>query len=97
MCWLALVFPFPSENDKANQDRGYMNVLGYISIYASTIYAATLILGATISIGSDGNFTATKYQNYGMFVATTLLTFSMTWYVQFPCSFDIFLSPQLQG
>jgi hypothetical protein len=25
------------------------------------------------------------------------LTFSMTWYVQFPCSFDIFLSPQLQG
>ena len=55
-----------------------MNVLGYISIYASTIYAATLILGATCSIGSDGAFVATKYQNYGMFVATTLLTFGMT-------------------
>ncbi|EHK97872.1 putative Uncharacterized amino-acid permease C11D3.08c [Glarea lozoyensis 74030] len=40
MCWLA----------------GYMNVLGYISIYASTIYAATLILGATCSIGTDGAF-----------------------------------------
>lgn len=62
MCWLA----------------GYMNVLGYISIYASTIYAATLILGATCSIGSDGAYVATKYQNYGMFVATTLLTFGMT-------------------
>jgi amino acid transporter len=55
-----------------------MNVLGYISIYASTIYAATLILGATCSIGSDGFYVATKYQNYGMFVATTLLTFGMT-------------------
>lgn len=62
MCWLA----------------GYMNVLGYISIYASTIYAATLILGATISIGSDSTFVATKYQNYGMFAATTFLTFAMT-------------------
>ncbi|KAA8569742.1 hypothetical protein EYC84_001325 [Monilinia fructicola] len=39
MCWLA----------------GYMNVLGYISIYASTIYAATLILGATLKI--LGNWT----------------------------------------
>lgn len=57
---------------------GYMNVLGYISIYASTIYAATLILGATCSIGSDGVYVATKYQNYGMFAATTLLTFLMT-------------------
>lgn len=55
-----------------------MNVLGYISIYASTIYAATLILGATCSIGSDGVFVATKYQNYGMFAATTFLTFGMT-------------------
>ncbi|CAG8950004.1 hypothetical protein HYFRA_00004337 [Hymenoscyphus fraxineus] len=62
MCWLA----------------GYMNVLGYISIYASTIYAATLILGATCSIGSDGVFVATKYHNYGMFVATICLTFAMT-------------------
>lgn len=55
-----------------------MNVLGYISIYASTIYAATLILGATISIGTDGAFVPNKYHNYGMFVATTLLTFGMT-------------------
>lgn len=62
MCWLA----------------GYMNVLGYISIYASTIYAATLILGATCSIGSDGVYVATKYQNYGMFAATAFLTFGMT-------------------
>ncbi|KAH7350739.1 amino acid permease-domain-containing protein [Rhexocercosporidium sp. MPI-PUGE-AT-0058] len=62
MCWLA----------------GYMNVLGYLSIYASTIYAATLILGATCSIGSDGTWFATKYHNYGMFAATTLLTFGMT-------------------
>lgn len=62
MCWLA----------------GYMNVLGYISIYASTIYAATLILGATASIGSDGTFVPTKYHNYGMFAATTFLTFGMT-------------------
>jgi amino acid transporter len=57
---------------------GYMNVLGYISIYASTIYAATLILGATCSIGSDGAFIATKYHNYGMFTATICLTFAMT-------------------
>jgi len=62
MCWLA----------------GYMNVLGYISIYASTIYAATLILGAICSIGSNSVFVATKYQNYGMFAATTFLTFGMT-------------------
>ncbi|RDW79859.1 hypothetical protein BP6252_04497 [Coleophoma cylindrospora] len=62
MCWLA----------------GYMNVLGYISIYASTIYAATLILGAIISISTDGAFVASKYHNYGMFVATTFLTFGMT-------------------
>lgn len=55
-----------------------MNVLGYISIYASTIYAATLILGASCSIGSDGTYVATKYQNYGMFAATTILTFGMT-------------------
>jgi amino acid transporter len=61
-----------------NYYSGYMNVLGYISIYASTIYAATLILGATCNIGSDGAFVATKYHNYGMFVATTLLTFVMT-------------------
>ncbi|KAF4633009.1 hypothetical protein G7Y89_g5115 [Cudoniella acicularis] len=61
MCWLA----------------GYMNVLGYISIYASTIYAATLILGATVSIGNP-NFVATQYQNYGIFVATIFLTFAMT-------------------
>ncbi|KAL3424067.1 amino acid permease [Phlyctema vagabunda] len=62
MCWLA----------------AYMNVLGYISIYASTIYAATLILGATISIGTDGGFLPNKYHNYGIFVATVLLTFGMT-------------------
>lgn len=55
-----------------------MNVVGYISIYASTIYGATLILGATASIGSDGAFAATKYENYGMFAATILLTFVMT-------------------
>ncbi|KAG9232890.1 amino acid/polyamine transporter I [Amylocarpus encephaloides] len=62
MCWLA----------------GYMNVLGYISIYSSTIYAATLILGASISIGSDRSFAASKYHNYGIFAATILLTFVMT-------------------
>lgn len=56
----------------------YMNVLGYISIYASTIYAATLILGAMASIGSGEVFVATKYENYGMFAATILLTFAMT-------------------
>lgn len=54
-----------------------MNVLGYISIYASTIYAATLVLGAAISIGHE-TFVANKYHNYGMFAATTLLTFGMT-------------------
>lgn len=62
---------------QANISSGYMNVLGYISIYASTIYAATLILGATCSIG-EPSFVATKYQNYGMFAATTFLTFAMT-------------------
>lgn len=55
-----------------------MNVLGYISIYASTIYAATLILGAICSISTDTAFVATKYENYGMFAATTILTFGMT-------------------
>ena len=53
-------------------------MLGYVTIYSSTIYAATLILGATCSIGSDGSYVATKYENYGMFAATTLLTFAMT-------------------
>lgn len=61
-----------------NVSSGYMNVLGYISIYASTIYAATLILGATINIGTEGAFVASKYHNYGMFAATTFLTFGMT-------------------
>jgi hypothetical protein len=55
-----------------------MNVLGYISIYSSTIYAATLILSATITIGSPDGFVTTKYQNYGIFAATTFLTFGMT-------------------
>jgi hypothetical protein len=62
MCWLA----------------GYMNVLGYISIFASTIYGATLILVAAISIGSDQVWTSTKYENYGIFAATTILVFGMT-------------------
>ncbi|CZT41404.1 probable UGA4 GABA permease-also involved in delta-aminolevulinate transport [Rhynchosporium secalis] len=62
VCWLA----------------GYMNVLGYISIYASTIYAATLLLGATIAIGRDETWFTSKYHNYGMFAAMTLLTFGMT-------------------
>jgi amino acid permease len=55
-----------------------MNVLGYISIYASTIYAATLILGATVSIGSGQVFVPNQYHNYGMFAATIILTFFMT-------------------
>jgi amino acid transporter len=55
-----------------------MNVLGYISIYASTIYAATLILGAIASIGSGMNFVADKNMNYGMFAATNILLFFMT-------------------
>jgi hypothetical protein len=55
-----------------------MNVLGYISIYASTIYAATLILGAIASIGSGQVWVPTQYMNYGMFVATIFLTFAMT-------------------
>jgi hypothetical protein len=53
-------------------------MLGYISIYASTIYAATLILSRIISIGSGQIFFATGDQNYGMFVATIFLTFGMT-------------------
>ncbi|POS88071.1 hypothetical protein EPUL_000559 [Erysiphe pulchra] len=61
-CWLA----------------GYMNTLGYISIYASTIYAATLILGATMSISTNGSYTPTKYHTFGIFLATILLTFVMT-------------------
>lgn len=55
-----------------------MNVLGYISIYASTIYGATLMLVAAASIGSDQVWVATKYVNYGIFVATIVLTFGMT-------------------
>lgn len=55
-----------------------MNVLGCISIYASTIYAATLILGAIASIGSDQTWFATQDMNYGIFVATIFLTFGMT-------------------
>ncbi|EPS37960.1 hypothetical protein H072_8318 [Dactylellina haptotyla CBS 200.50] len=62
MCWLA----------------GYMNVLGYISIFASTIYGATLILVAAIMIGSDGTWQTTKYINYGLYSATTILCFGMT-------------------
>lgn len=57
---------------------GYMNVVGYISIYASTIYGATLILVAAISINTGGSFATTKYINYGIFAATTFLTFGMT-------------------
>jgi hypothetical protein len=59
-------------------DGDYMNVLGYISIYASTIYAATLILSAICYISSNGIFVATKYENRGMFATTTFLTFGMT-------------------
>jgi hypothetical protein len=55
-----------------------MNVLGYISIYASTIYAATLILGAIASIGSGQNFIPNQYHNYGIFAATIIATFLMT-------------------
>lgn len=55
-----------------------MNVVGYISIYASTIYGATLVLVAAISINTDGAFATTKYINYGIFAATTCLTFAMT-------------------
>jgi hypothetical protein len=55
-----------------------MNVLGYISIYASTIYAATLILGAIASIRSDQTWFATENMNYSMFAATIFLTFAMS-------------------
>ncbi|RKF79408.1 putative amino-acid permease C11D3.08c [Golovinomyces cichoracearum] len=62
MCWLA----------------GYMNTLGYISIYASTIYAATLVLGATCSIATDGSYVPSKYHNYAIFLVTILITYGMT-------------------
>ncbi|KAF3924063.1 hypothetical protein ABW21_db0208424 [Orbilia brochopaga] len=62
MCWLA----------------GYMNVLGYISIFASTIYGATLLLVAEIMIATNGNWQTTKYINYGLYAATTTLCFGMT-------------------
>ncbi|KAI0997747.1 putative amino-acid permease [Podosphaera aphanis] len=62
VCWLA----------------GYMNTLGYVSIYASTIYAATLILGATLSILTDGSFIPGAAHNYGIYSATVLITFGMT-------------------
>ena len=55
-----------------------MNVVGYISIYASTIYGATLILGAIASIGSDGAWTSTGNINFGMYCATIFLTLGMT-------------------
>jgi len=37
-----------------------------------------LILGGIASIGSDGTWSATQNMNYGMYVATILLTFAMT-------------------
>lgn len=63
-----------------------MNVVGYISIYASTNYGATLILVAAISIrdgfipydASPTGWVSTKYSSYGIFVATIILTLFMT-------------------
>ncbi|KAK6332281.1 GABA-specific high-affinity permease [Orbilia brochopaga] len=62
MCWLA----------------GYMNVLGYISIFASTIYGATLLLAAEIIIITNGTWQTTKDINYGLYTATTALCFGIT-------------------
>jgi hypothetical protein len=70
--------PNHCHNHSLTLNSGYMNVVGYISIYASTIYGATLILVAACSIGSDSTWASTKYSNYGIYAATTVLTFCMT-------------------
>ncbi|CCU82386.1 unnamed protein product [Blumeria hordei] len=77
--WVARLAP-PNQRAFVSWLAGYMNTLGYISIYASTIYGATLLLGAACSISSDGTYFPTKFHNYGMFSSTVFLTFGMTCY-----------------
>ncbi|EPY53284.1 hypothetical protein SPOG_03814 [Schizosaccharomyces cryophilus OY26] len=51
---------------------GYVSMLAYGTGFASTIYAASSLLIATISIGSP-SFSPTKYEQYGIYLAFCLV------------------------
>jgi amino acid transporter len=55
----------------------YMMILGYITCYASTVYATATMFLATISIGTDGNYVPNKYHDYGVYVGFCILTCAM--------------------
>ncbi|CAF1097120.1 unnamed protein product [Adineta steineri] len=52
----------------------YMITLGYITCYASTVYATTTMFLATISMATDGNYIPNKYHDYGVYVAFCIIT-----------------------
>ena len=55
----------------------YMITLGYITCYASTVYATTTMFLATISMGTDGNYVPNKYHDYGVYVGFCIMTCAM--------------------
>ncbi|WBW72916.1 amino acid transmembrane transporter [Schizosaccharomyces osmophilus] len=50
---------------------GYVSMLAYGTGFASTVYAASSLLIATISVGNSG-FSPTKYEQYGIYIAFSI-------------------------
>ena len=57
---------------------GYMIALGYITIYASTVYATTKMFLATISMGTKGIYVSNKYHDYSVYVGLCIITCAIT-------------------
>lgn len=56
---------------------GYVSVLGYATIYASTVYSASSMVQALAMIGSP-SYSPTKYEQYGIYVALLFVISAMT-------------------
>ena len=56
----------------------YMITLGYITLYASTVYVTTTMFLAVISMATEGNYIPNKYHNFGVYVGFCIVTSAMT-------------------
>ncbi|EPX71499.1 uncharacterized protein SOCG_01716 [Schizosaccharomyces octosporus yFS286] len=68
--WIAKLSP-PKYRAFLSWLLGYVSMLAYGTGFASTVYAASSLLVAVISIGNPG-YSATKYEQYGIYLAFSL-------------------------
>ena len=57
---------------------GYMMTLGYITLYASTVYLTVITFLAVISMATQGSYVPNKYHNYGVYAGFCIVTSAMT-------------------